>query len=296
MFHEAEQTLVHAQTFEQPDLPAVRGKINEIQRRVDHYKFLAQNRLGRNPEKSWVVEYSVAELEDLYHDLKGWQGASSALVEKIRALFYGKVFKDARLVFEELFSSVPVLARDLGKEVPHIVLETGGLYLSQRAEHIFRKIFIHLIRNAMDHGLESADERRKAGKDPAGTIRVTMQRVGEELELQCMDDGRGLNLRKIQNAAVQSGILPKGAQPDPQALAALIFHPGMSTARELSDISGRGIGMNAVLAFVEQNEGSIAIELVAQSRSSADYAAFRLIIRLPFELFEEAQLGLRAAG
>jgi chemotaxis protein histidine kinase CheA len=147
----------------------------------------------------------------------------------------------------------------------------------------------------MDHGLESADERRLAGKNPVGTIRVTMQRVNEELELQCMDDGRGLNLRKIQDAAVQAGILPKGAQPDPQALAALIFHPGMSTARELSNISGRGIGMNAVLAFVAQNEGSITIELAPQMRSSADYAAFCLIIRLPFELFEEPQLGLRAA-
>jgi chemotaxis protein histidine kinase CheA len=70
----------------------------------------------------------------------------------------------------------------------------------------------------------------------------------------------------------------------------------MSTARELNDISGRGIGMNAVLAFVEQNAGSIAIELDPQGRSSADFAAFRLIIRLPFELFEEAQPWLRAAG
>lgn len=296
MFHEAEQTLVHAQTIENTDIQTIRNTVQEIQRSVDHYKFLAQNRLGRNPEKSWMVEYPIADLEDLYHDLKGWQGANGATLEKMRALFYGKVFKDARMVFDELFSSVPVLARDLGKEAPHIALETGGIYLSQRAENIFRKVFIHLIRNAMDHGLESANERRKAGKDPVGTIRVTMQRVNEELELQCMDDGRGLNLRKIQNAAVQAGILPEGAPPDPQALAALIFHPGMSTARELSDISGRGIGMNAVLAFVEQNEGSIAIELDPQLRSSADYAAFRLVIRLPFELFEEAQLGLRAAG
>ncbi|HET9241574.1 MAG TPA: 7TM diverse intracellular signaling domain-containing protein [Oligoflexus sp.] len=296
MFHDAEQTLIQAQNTELPDLPRIRSMMKEIQKRVDHYKFLAQNRLGRNPEKAWMVEYSVAELEELYHDLKDWQGTSAAALEKIRALFHGKVFKDARAVFEELFSSVLVLARDLGKEVPRIALETGGICLSQRAEQIFRKIFIHLIRNAMDHGLESADERRKQGKDPVGTIRVTMQRVDEELELQCMDDGRGLHLRRIQDAAVQAGILPEGSQPDPMSLAALIFHPGMSTARELSDISGRGIGMNAILAFVEQNEGSIAIELVPPPQSSADFAAFRLIIRLPFQLFEEAPLGLRAAG
>jgi HPt (histidine-containing phosphotransfer) domain-containing protein len=296
VFHEAEQTLVQAQALENPDIQTIQNSVKEIQRRVDHYKFLAQNRLGRNPEKSWMVEYPIADLEDLYRDLQGWKGANGVILEKIRALFYGKVFKDARLVFDELFSSVPVLARDLGKEVPRIALETNGLYLSQRAEHIFRKIFIHLIRNAMDHGLESATERRQAGKDPVGTIRVTMQRVNEELELQCMDDGRGLNLRKIQNAAVQAGILPQDVKADPRAIAALIFHPGMSTARELSDISGRGIGMNAVLAFVEQNEGSLAIELDPQMRSSADFAAFRLIIRLPFELFVEAQLGLRAAG
>jgi HPt (histidine-containing phosphotransfer) domain-containing protein len=296
MFHEVEQALGQAQKAAVPDLQIIEQKIQDVTHRIEHYKLMAQRRLGRSPEKSWTVEYSIAEMEELYRELKSLHGEGSPVLEKIRSLFYGKIFKDARVVFQELFSSVPLLARDLGKEVPKISLETNGIYLNHRAEIIFRKVFIHLIRNAMDHGLETAEERLKLGKDPVGTISVQMQRSGGQLELQCYDDGRGLNLRRIHEVAIKAGLLPAPSKPTPQTLAVLIFHPGMSTARELSDISGRGIGMNAVLAFVEQNEGSITIELDPQARTSSDHAAFRLVIRLPFDLFEAAHLGLQAAG
>lgn len=289
--HEVEQCLVDAQQQAKPDIQVIRGKLGKAQKRVDHYKTMALRRLGRTPDKSWTVEYSLQEMEELYQQLRG-----NPVLARMQNLFFGKIFKDALTIFDELLASVPALARDLGKERPRIALETGGLFLSHKAEVIFRKIFVHLIRNAMDHGIETAEERKKSGKDPAGTISIRMRKEGDQMALECFDDGRGLNLHRIRDTAVQAGLLPSGSHPNPQELAILIFHPGMSTARELSDISGRGIGMNAVLAFVEQNEGSIAIELDPQGRSPADFAAFRLIIRLPFELFEEAQPGLRAAG
>jgi signal transduction histidine kinase len=291
VFHEFEHSLAQIRDGAAWDTGLLQKHLSRVQKQIDYYRNMAQRRLGRSSEKAQTVEFSLTKLEDLYQSLR----AEPALV-KFRDLFFGKIFKDARLVFEDLFSSVPILARDLGKENPHISLETNGLYLTRRAEVIFRKVFIHLIRNALDHGLESAEERKRAGKDPVGTITIRMSRVGDQMELHCYDDGRGLNLRRLKDRAIQSKVLPAEAQASPQALAVLIFHAGMSTAQELSDVSGRGIGMNAVLAFLEQNGGSIAIELDSTNRTALDHVRFRLMIRLPFELFEETSFGLRSAG
>ncbi|HYX32082.1 MAG TPA: 7TM diverse intracellular signaling domain-containing protein [Oligoflexus sp.] len=296
MFHEVEQGYVLLQDNTAWDISTMQRQIEDVQKLLDFYKFIAQHRLGRNPEQAHMVEYRIEDIEPLYRELKAFSGPAASVVEKVRALFYGKIFKDARLVFEDLFSSIPLLARDLGKENPQIRLDTRNIFLSRRAEEIFRKVFIHLIRNAMDHGLETADERKLLGKNPVGTIYVHMQRMGDHLELRCYDDGRGLNLRRLQDVAVQGGPLPNLAVNNPQAVAALIFHPGMTTARELSDISGRGIGMNAVQAFIEDNQGFIAVELDPHARTAPDHTAFRLVIQLPFVLFEEAGLMPWALG
>jgi signal transduction histidine kinase len=294
MFHAVEQYYLGLQEGDSWDLRVMRDQIEEVQKLVDYYKFMAHNRLGRHPEKSQIVEYHIAEIENLYQGLKAWPGPPNALIDRIRGLFYSKIFKDARLVFEDLFSSIPLLAKDLAKESPNVRLDTRGIHLSQRAEVIFRKIFIHLVRNAMDHGLEPAAERLKLGKSPEGTIHVHMQRLGDRLELRCYDDGRGLNLKRLEEIAIQGGLLPSGTNSSPQVIARLIFHPGMSTAREVSDISGRGIGMHAVQAFIEENQGSIAIELETQGRTPPDHTAFRLVIGLPFILFEEADWATRS--
>jgi len=296
VIHEAEQVYSQIHQDSDWDLATMQQQIDDVKKFVELYKFIAQHRLGRNPAQARLVEYHIDELEPLYRQLKAMASPAVPVLDQIRALFYGKLYKDARLVFEDLFSSVPLLAKDLGKENPQIRLETRNIYLSYEAEDIFRKIFIHLIRNTMDHGLEAAEDRQRLGKNPVGTIFVHMQRMGDRLELRCYDDGRGLNLQRLQEIGMQNRILPADVLTDPAAVAALIFHPGMTTARELSDVSGRGIGMPAVQAFIEQHQGSIAVELYAHSRTPPDHTGFRLVIHLPFRLFEEAGLSSVALG
>ncbi len=108
----------------------------------------------------------------------------------------------------------------------------------------------HLVRNAVAHGIETATERRSLGKSATGRVRMDLSQQGNTLQLQISDDGRGLNYARIRERAIAAGLLTLDAHADEAALAELIFEPGFSTASKVTELSGRGIGMDAVRAAV----------------------------------------------
>src|SRR5262249_51818175 len=134
---------------------------------------------------------------------------------------------------------------------------------------------LHMVRNAVDHGVESSEEREAAGKSARGRIRVSAQHLGNNLVVELTDDGIGLDARQLVRHAIERGILSDGIDLSEQEAFSLILRPGFTTARVVTDISGRGVGMDVVRSNVESLGGTIDIA----SRAGAGTA---FTIRLPF--------------
>ncbi|PYF09400.1 two-component system chemotaxis sensor kinase CheA [Rhodobacter viridis] len=136
---------------------------------------------------------------------------------------------------------------------------------------------VHLLRNAADHGLETAETRRAAGKPESGTIRLAATYSGAEVLITLTDDGRGLDLGRIRARAVTNGLIAPEAQLSERELYALIFEPGFSTAAAVTEVSGRGVGMDVVRRSIEQLRGQIEI-------SSEPGHGTTVTLRLPLTL------------
>lgn len=133
---------------------------------------------------------------------------------------------------------------------------------------------LHLLRNAVDHGLEAPDERRMLGKSELGTITLSFRRVGQDVELVCADDGKGLDLPTIYDKAVEYGLIERGADLSEDEIRRLILRPGFSTKGEVTEVSGRGVGMDVVNDRVAGLKGRLDIE-------STPYGGSRFIVRVP---------------
>ena len=135
----------------------------------------------------------------------------------------------------------------------------------------------HMLRNAMAHGLELPEERRKARKGEEGVVRIAVQREGSEVVLKVSDDGRGLNKQAIREKALERGLLKADAEISDEALYGMILESGFSTAQTVSRLSGRGVGMDVVYSEIRQLGGTLQIKSVEGKGSE-------FVIRLPFTL------------
>lgn len=147
----------------------------------------------------------------------------------------------------------------------------------------------HLLRNAVDHGIEAPERRRAAGKPAAGEIRLTVRRDGASLQLVCEDDGQGLDLAAIRERALASGLLAPDSPADPETLRALVMAPGFSTRERASQLSGRGIGLDVVRQSIEGLRGRIAID-------STPGQGTRFTLTVPLGLASLPVMMLRAPG
>ena len=159
---------------------------------------------------------------------------------------------------------LPRMARDvaqrLGKRV-EVEIHGGELELDRSILDRLSDPLVHLIRNAVDHGIETPAERTAAGKPPTGRIRIDARREKDLIRIAVGDDGAGMDLEALRRRAVEGGLLhPDVAEDLPASeLAALVFHPGLSTAEVVSEISGRGVGMDAVRSTIEALGGDIEL-------------------------------------
>jgi two-component system chemotaxis sensor kinase CheA len=164
-----------------------------------------------------------------------------------------------------VMENLPRVAREVatrtGKQV-EVVLVGAELELDRSILDRLYDPLVHLVRNAVDHGLEAPAVRAAAGKPETGLLRIEATREKDAIRIGVADDGAGLNLAAMREKAVAAGLLhPDLAADLPDAeLAELAFHPGLSTAKSVSDISGRGIGMDAVRTTLESLGGAIALE------------------------------------
>lgn len=152
------------------------------------------------------------------------------------------------------------VAEKLGKRVEVEILG-AELELDRSILDRLGEPLLHLVRNAVDHGLETPEERRAAGKPETGVIRVEARRQKDSIEIDVSDDGKGLDLASVCRRAVEADLIhPDLVEDLPiEEIAALVFHPGLSTAPSITDVSGRGVGMDAVKATVESLGGGVEL-------------------------------------
>ncbi|MRR05638.1 MAG: chemotaxis protein CheA [Deltaproteobacteria bacterium] len=202
----------------------------------------------------------------LSNDLK-----APALTEAISDLSHlvrelqNEVLKVRLMPLSTVVDHLPRIVRDLAKKSgKEVSLEISGkeIELDRGIVEELSDPLLHILRNAVDHGLELPTERLAIGKKPAGTISVAVQREKDRVLITISDDGKGMDTRRLIAAATEKGLLRQedAALLSPQQALMLICLPGFSTAREITDVSGRGVGMDAVRASVQAIGGNLAID------------------------------------
>ena len=193
-------------------------------------------------------------------------------------------------ILEPLPRAAREIAEKLGKKV-EVVLRGAELELDRSILDRLGDPLVHLLRNAVDHGLEDPAARSRAGKPEAGRIEIEATRERDMIHIAVRDDGAGIDLDAVRRRAVEAGLLPHDVAVDlpPEQLAGLIFHAGLSTAASVSEVSGRGVGMDAVRATTESLGGTVEVRTTRGSGTT-------LTLSLPITAAVQRVLLIGVAG
>ncbi|HEB77989.1 MAG TPA: chemotaxis protein CheA [Methylothermaceae bacterium] len=177
------------------------------------------------------------------------------------------VMKTRMQPIKKVFGRFPRVVRDLARSLnKEVRLEMQGeeTDLDKNLVESLADPLVHLVRNAVDHGIEMPDEREKKGKPREGVVVLTAAQEGDHIELTIEDDGKGMNPEVLRQKAVEKGLMDEesAARLSERECFQLIFYPGFSTKSEISDISGRGVGMDVVKTRIDQMNGSVEVDSV----------------------------------
>lgn len=228
---------------------------------------LARNELARKLRESMVDGGIEAAFERLSH----------CVAEMREAITRTRMQR-----IDHIFSALPRMVRDLSAELGKSValeVEGGDVELDREMIEMIRDPLTHIIRNAIDHGIEPPDERHEAGKPVVGRVTVSARQAGNQILIEVIDDGRGIDGDRLAAKAIAAGIvsLDRAELLTWAQKLDLAFEPGLSTAQSISSISGRGVGMDVVRSNVERIGGLVSID----SRPSQ---GLRLTLRVPLTL------------
>ncbi len=163
-----------------------------------------------------------------------------------------------KATFQKMIRLVRDLAKKSGKEV-NLVMHGEETEIDRNMVEEIYEPLVHMIRNSVDHGIEMPADRAAVGKDPTGTVTISAEQKGGNIVIDIRDDGKGLDCSKIRSKAIERGIITAGDQLDEKAVYELIFHAGFSTRDKVTEVSGRGVGMDVVKKCVERLRGKMEV-------------------------------------
>jgi two-component system chemotaxis sensor kinase CheA len=290
--HEVEETYSALRNGEEGvewNQTALLDELAGLKALVEHYNKTNEETLGRKEpgrrggvekflmvDKKHIVD-ALAILEKANHNnLVELQNARSTVQTTLRML--GTESLDKAL--SGMIDWLPTAATQLGKSNPTVKINDHGFVLKNQTATIVKDIFMHLFRNAIDHGIESKEERLAAKKPEQGTISIDMQLVDGKAKITIQDDGRGIALAKIRKIGLAKGLVAEGQKLNDQHAAELIFKSGFSTADTVTVVSGRGVGMDAVKSFASAELGNVEVRFL-DNKEGADHRAFEIVVTLP---------------
>ncbi len=286
--HEAEQTYDELRKQQESgwDKQQLLTELQKAERFIERYKDIYRSKLSKFSDAAngkFIRKELLGRMEGLLQSaaiddvtqLKNTIGALTNLLQSIETTPLTEVVSG-------IVEALPALATELGKAPPQVIIKEGDtICLKNEIAPAIKDVFVHMFRNSMDHGIETIAEREAAGKAAAGNITLDAALENDKLVLNFYDDGRGLALARIWKKAQSSGLFSTESTPDDQEVAEYIFHSGLSTASELSDISGRGVGMDAVRRFLQDRAGTITLRFSSDADAGSDFRAFYFHIELP---------------
>jgi two-component system chemotaxis sensor kinase CheA len=240
-----------------------------------------------------VIHRTHVESLALQSDVPGIAHAMQDLTRSSQAL-QAMVMQVRMVPVEAVFLRFPRLVRDLstklGKQV-ELVLTGKETELDRTVVDALGDPIVHLVRNSLDHGLEPAADRAAAGKPEQGTLEITARHAGGNVVIEVRDDGRGIDPRRVAQKAAERGLIPTEAvnAVDMKGAIELLFSAGFSTANVATDISGRGVGMDAVRTTIRELGGEVLLTSETGAGTTAQ-------IRLPLTLAIMAALLVEAGG
>jgi len=214
-----------------------------------------------------LVEQLVTSRIKLRRELEELNAQSDALdeLDKLASSLQDTAM-DMRLIpFSQVSDSFPRLVRDISRDLDKRIdfdIEGDDVELDRTILTEMRDPLVHVLRNAVDHGIESPEAREAAGKDPTGHVRLTAERERDHVIIEVADDGGGLDPDQLREKAVDEGVKTREAVEamEDDEVYDLVFHPGFSTAEEVTDVSGRGVGMDVVRTTARDLDGSVSVE------------------------------------
>ena len=244
---------------------------------------LEMDRYSRMQELSRALSESVNDLSSLHATMDGVMDESEALIlqqGRVNTEVQQGLMRTLMVPFSRQVQRLQRVVRQVAEEsVKKVQVQFSGVEaeLDRNVLERMTAPLEHLLRNAVVHGIELPAQRVQTGKPEQGTIKVELFREGTQLVIELSDDGSGLNIDAIRAKAVERGLMPEDADVDDRAIAQFIFEPGFSTASELTQSAGRGVGMDVVAAEVKQLGGTLEL-------GSERGQGTRFVIRLPLTL------------
>jgi two-component system chemotaxis sensor kinase CheA len=222
--------------------------------------------------------------------LKNQHGALDRLVDELQMSALNMRVLPMRHVFQRFPRLVRDLAEQLGKPV-RLIMDGEDTEADKTVVEKLAEPLVHVIRNAIDHGIEAEPERVKSGKAASGTIRISAHREGENVIVVVADDGAGIDTARIRAIAAEREVLPPDAIQalSDEEVTNIIFMPGFSTAKEVTGVSGRGVGMDAVRSAVERLGGRVSLQSNPGRGTSVRFS-------LPFSVMVSQVMTATAAG
>ena len=197
-------------------------------------------------------------IEEDIAQLAGMQNRQQLLSRDLQHLVIGTRMTEVGTLESRLQRNIRTTAQATGK-LAMLVMEGANTLIDSDVLNKLADPLLHIMRNAVDHGLETPEERRRLGKPEVGTVLLSFSRQGQQVVMRCQDDGRGMDLLAIQRRAVERGLIKPGQAMSDADIARLVLMSGFSTRDTVTEVSGRGVGMDVVRTWVEGMNGTIRI-------------------------------------
>ena len=286
--HRAEQSydLLRKDPSAEWNPAALLAELDAVESAITLYKLVNEDKLGRKGRASdllttrgvFVGNEQLAKIRAMAAALvnRHPEGEIEQLQHSVERL---GLIDLTRLVSGSI-DSLSSLAHELKKPVPSVDIRNGDIAFNSPFAEALKSCFMHIVRNSLDHGIEAPADRASANKPEKGALVISCERTGGQVELHIHDDGRGLALHKLYEKGVASGLLDPAAKPTRQQVADLVFNSGLSTAEQVTQVSGRGVGMDAVRIFLKEQGATVRIAL-KDAGTALGFAPFEFVIGVP---------------
>ncbi|SMF08590.1 ATP-binding protein [Pseudobacteriovorax antillogorgiicola] len=292
--HEVEERFLEIKNSPKTDfskdvLSQLHDSTQTILNTLDEYQTINDEKLGRKEGPGQISDEDMAEVKKIIDQFLIDTKQAESMLYEMSNLLTSRNHRTLQDHLHEIIERVSEVAPELGKIPLSFEYSGQDMIVSGDDWDKLDGAFTHMIRNSMDHGVETPEAREKLGKSPEGRIYLHSKINNDTLEVTLRDDGRGLNLKKLR----EIGNLPQDA-PLEQAVE-VIFKPHMSTAERVSDISGRGVGMDAVKYTIENDLGGrIIVEQLSKEKEG--FAAIQFKIQIPLTSLKKTPETVLQAG